>query len=135
MYRQESTWPNTKWISTSYSRYVKIKISLYFRYVYFDFFNEKKGSIYWRNFPESQTIKINDSITLKCEGESSEPLQYQWWEQMFRQQIIYEVLILGWKIMFLYQTRSPRKIVYVHLVMVFLILIKSNHLIMDHMCA
>jgi hypothetical protein len=44
--------------------------------VYFYF--EKTGSIYWRHFPESQTVKINDSITLKCEGESSEPLQYQW---------------------------------------------------------
>jgi hypothetical protein len=37
-----------------------------------------KGSIYWRRFPESQTVKINDNIILKCEGESSEPLQYQW---------------------------------------------------------
>ncbi|CAF1283707.1 unnamed protein product [Rotaria sordida] len=37
-----------------------------------------RGSIYWRHFPSSQTVKINDSITLKCEGQSSEPLQYQW---------------------------------------------------------
>ncbi|CAM4769013.1 unnamed protein product [Rotaria magnacalcarata] len=37
-----------------------------------------RGSIYWRHFPESRTVKINDSITLKCEGQSSEPLQYQW---------------------------------------------------------
>ena len=37
-----------------------------------------KGSIYWRRFPESETVKINDSIILKCEGESSEPLQYHW---------------------------------------------------------
>ena len=37
-----------------------------------------KGSIYWRRFPENQTVKINDSTILKCEGESSEPLQYQW---------------------------------------------------------
>ncbi|UJR25292.1 hypothetical protein I4U23_006644 [Adineta vaga] len=36
------------------------------------------GSIYWRHFPQNQTVKINGSITLKCEGESSEPLQYQW---------------------------------------------------------
>ncbi|CAF1921728.1 unnamed protein product [Rotaria magnacalcarata] len=37
-----------------------------------------RGSIYWRRFPESQTVKINDSVILKCEGESSEKLQYQW---------------------------------------------------------
>ncbi|CAF3335483.1 unnamed protein product [Rotaria socialis] len=37
-----------------------------------------RGSIYWRHFPENRTVKINDSITLKCEGQSSEPLQYQW---------------------------------------------------------
>ena len=36
------------------------------------------GSIYWRHFPESQTVKINDSLILRCEGESSEKLQYQW---------------------------------------------------------
>lgn len=39
----------------------------------------KKGSIYWRYQPESQTVKINDSLILKCEGESSEALQYQWY--------------------------------------------------------
>lgn len=38
-----------------------------------------KGSIYWRYQPESQTVKMNDSIILKCEGESSEALQYQWY--------------------------------------------------------
>jgi hypothetical protein len=37
-----------------------------------------KGSIYWRRFPESQTVKINDSLILKCEGESNEPLKYHW---------------------------------------------------------
>ncbi|CAF3358164.1 unnamed protein product [Rotaria sp. Silwood1] len=37
-----------------------------------------RGSIYWRYFSESQTVKINDNITLKCEGQSSELLQYQW---------------------------------------------------------
>ncbi|CAF1040092.1 unnamed protein product [Rotaria sp. Silwood1] len=37
-----------------------------------------RGSIYWRRFPESQTVKINDSLILKCEGESSEKLQYNW---------------------------------------------------------
>ncbi|CAF1658466.1 unnamed protein product, partial [Adineta ricciae] len=37
-----------------------------------------RGSIYWRRFPQSQTVKINESLILKCEGESSEPLQYHW---------------------------------------------------------
>ncbi|UJR23619.1 hypothetical protein I4U23_026605 [Adineta vaga] len=37
-----------------------------------------RGSIYWRQFPQSQTVKINESLILKCEGESSEPLQYYW---------------------------------------------------------
>ncbi|CAF0748074.1 unnamed protein product [Adineta steineri] len=37
-----------------------------------------RGSIYWRRFPESQTVRINSSLNLKCEGESSEPLQYHW---------------------------------------------------------
>ncbi|CAF1417726.1 unnamed protein product [Adineta ricciae] len=36
------------------------------------------GSIYWRHFPQNQTVRINGSLTLKCEGESSELLQYQW---------------------------------------------------------
>ena len=43
------------------------------------------GSIYWRRFPESRAVKINHTITLKCEGESSEPLQYQWYERASRE--------------------------------------------------
>ncbi|CAF0863046.1 unnamed protein product [Rotaria sordida] len=42
-----------------------------------------RGSIYWRRFPESQTVKINDSLILKCEGESSEKLQYHWLKDDF----------------------------------------------------
>ncbi|CAF0758019.1 unnamed protein product [Adineta steineri] len=37
-----------------------------------------RGSIYWRQLPQSQIAKIHDNITLKCEGESNELLQYQW---------------------------------------------------------
>jgi hypothetical protein len=51
------------------------------------------GSIYWRHFPVSQTIKINQSVTLKCEGESSEPLQYQWYAEKFNRFTMLDVLL------------------------------------------
>lgn len=44
-----------------------------------EFVGHCQGSIYWRQFPSNQTVKMNDSISMKCEGESSEPLQYRWW--------------------------------------------------------
>lgn len=47
-------------------------------YKMYIFLTEKIGSIYWQHFPLNQTSKIHDNITLKCEGQSSEPLQYQW---------------------------------------------------------
>ncbi|CAF4434309.1 unnamed protein product, partial [Rotaria sp. Silwood2] len=45
--------------------------------IQYDFQLFIRGSIYWRRFPESQSVKINDSLIVKCEGESSEKLQYQ----------------------------------------------------------
>jgi len=42
-------------------------------------FRLTKGSIYWRHIPQNRTIKVNESVTLRCEGESSEKLQYHWY--------------------------------------------------------
>jgi hypothetical protein len=43
-----------------------------------DAFQLTLGSIYWRQIPASQTVKLNQTVTLQCEGESSESLRYYW---------------------------------------------------------
>ena len=76
------------------------------------------GSIYWRRFPSSQTVKINQSVILKCEGESSEPLQYYWWDRFLY--LMKKVIVrLGWKTIFHCLKRHSLKIVFEHSVMEF----------------